>query len=361
MSGFGRVVLAGGTGFLGTALARELVRRGADVLVLTRDPARRRRRHHFSDAVRFVEWDGKSLGPWAKKLDGARAVVNFTGRNVNCRYRAANRRAILESRVDSVRVIDQAIRRCENPPAVLVQAATLAIVGDAGDAVLDESAQPGVGFSPDVAKAWEAAFNETNTPDTRRVLLRISFALGRDGGALGTLAALTKCFLGGTVGTGQQYVSWIHVDDLCRAILWTIENDHARGLYNVTAPNPVTNREFMRELRRALHRPWSPPAPAWAVKIGAFLMRTESELALWGRKGVPKRLSEEGFEFRYPELRAALADLYRPAWFPPPAYRERENVRDDDNPSQSFPRAGDRAGVRSAVCVSGAGDRLRQR
>jgi uncharacterized protein (TIGR01777 family) len=308
MSTYGKVILAGGSGFLGTALARELVRHNADVVVLTRTPARPR---HFSDAVRMVEWDGKTLGPWVRELDGARAVVNFTGRNVNCRYHAANRRAILNSRVDSVRVIDQAIARCQSPPAVVIQAATLAIVGDAGDAVLDESAQPGVGFSPDVAKAWEAAFNEADTPGTRRVLMRVSFALGKDGGALGTLARLTKCFLGGTVGSGRQYVSWIHVDDLCRAILWTIEHDHVRGLYNVTSPNPVTNRQFMRELRHALHRPWSPPAPAWAVRVGAFLMRTESELALWGRKGVPRRLLEEGFTFRFSSLPDALNDLYR--------------------------------------------------
>jgi uncharacterized protein (TIGR01777 family) len=307
MNGYGKVVLAGGTGFLGQALVRHLVRRDAEVIILTRDAARRR---HFSDAVRLVEWDGRTLGPWAKQLDGARAVVNFAGRNVNCRYHAANRRAILESRVNSVRVIDQAILRCASPPAVVVQAATLAIVGDAGDTVLDESAPPGVGFSPDVAKSWEAAFDEATTPNTRRVLMRVSFALGRDGGALGTLAALTKCFLGGTVGSGRQYISWIHVDDLCRAIRWTIEHDHARGLYNLTAPNPVTNREFMRELRRALHRPWSPPAPAWAVRVGAFFLRTESELALWGRKGVPKRLCEEGFTFRYGNLRDALRDIY---------------------------------------------------
>jgi uncharacterized protein (TIGR01777 family) len=307
MSTYGKVILAGGSGFLGTALARELVRHDAEVVVLTRNAARR---SPFDDAVRAVEWDGKTLGAWANELNGAHAVVNFTGRNVNCRYHASIRRAILSSRVDSVRVIDQAILTCQAPPAVVVQAATLAIVGDTGDVILDESAQPGVGFSPNVATAWEAAFNEARTPHTRRVLMRISFALGRDGGALGTLARLTKCFLGGTVGSGRQYMSWIHVDDLCRAILWAIESDHARGLYNVTAPNPVTNREFMHELRRALHRPWSPPAPAWAVRFGAFLMRTEPELALWGRKGVPKRLLEEGFTFRFSNLPDALNDIY---------------------------------------------------
>lgn len=311
----GKVILAGGSGFLGQATARELLAHGYHVVVLTRA----RRQGRFGDPVREVTWDGKSDGDWSRELDGARAVVNFAGRNVNCRYNARNRREILESRVDSVRAVDRAILACASPPRVVVQAATLAIVGDAGDAERDETAPPGTGFSPDVAKAWEAAFAETPTPATRRVLLRISFALGRDGGALGTLARLAKCFLGGTVGSGRQYVSWIHVADLTRLIHWSIENDRARGLYNATSPGPVTNAAFMRELRRALHRPWSPPAPAWAVRAGSVVLRTESELALWGRRGVPRRLLEEGFTFGFPELRAALADLYGNAPVTPPS------------------------------------------
>ena len=303
-----KVILPGGTGFLGTALARELANRGYEVVILTRRQCR------FSDAaranVRHVLWDAKTQGTWARELDGAEAVVNFTGRNVNCRYHARNRRAILESRLDSVRALHVAILACENPPKVFVQAATLAILGDAGDKPKDDDAPPGVGFSPNVAKAWEAAFYETPTPRTRKVLLRISFALAADGGALGTLAKLARCFLGGTVGRGSQYVSWIHVADLCRAIVWAIENDDAGGTYNATSPNAVTNREFMRELRRVLHRPWCPPAPACAVRLGSFFLRTESELALWGRRGVPRRLTDEGFTFRFTDIRAALENIY---------------------------------------------------
>lgn len=304
-----KVILPGGTGFLGTALARELAARGYEVVILTRRPGR------VSDPVtpnlRRVSWDGKTPGEWSRELEGAEAVVNFTGRNVNCRYGPRNRREMLESRVDSVRVLNAAIRACVEPPRTFIQAATLAILGDAGDEPKDDSAPPGVGFSPDVAKAWEQAFYETPTPATRKVLLRISFALAAEGGALGTLAALARCFLGGTVGRGSQYVSWIHISDLCRAIVWAIENDAAQGTYNATAPNPVTNATFMRELRQALRRPWSPPAPAWAVRLGSFFLRTEPELALWGRRGVPKRLLEEGFNFRFTDVRAALEDLYR--------------------------------------------------
>jgi uncharacterized protein (TIGR01777 family) len=303
-----KIILPGGTGFLGTALARELIARDYEVVILTRRQCR------LSDTelarVRHVPWDAKTLGPWARELEGAEAVVNFTGRNVNCRYDARNRRAILESRVDSVRVLNEAILACAAPPKTFVQAATLAILGDAGDEPKDDAAPPGVGFSPDVAKAWERAFYETPTPGTRKVLLRISFALAANGGALRTLAALTRCFLGGTVGRGSQYVSWVHLADLCRVIVWAIENHRAAGTYNATAPNPVTNATFMRELRRALRRPWSPPAPAWAVRLGCVILRTEPELALWGRRGIPKRLLEEGFTFRFTDVRAALEEAY---------------------------------------------------
>lgn len=300
----GKIILAGGSGFLGTSLARFFRERGYDDIVnLTRSSGP-------SDLFRQVTWDGRTLGPWQTEFDGALAVINFAGRNVNCRYNARNRREIVESRVDSVRVIDRAIANYKMPPKVLIQAATLAILGDAGSEPRDESASTGVGFSPDVARAWESAFNGTTTLDTRRVLLRISFALDAAGGALGTLAGLAKCFLGGPVGTGRQYISWIHIADLCRLILWCIENENARGLYNATAPNAVTNAEFMRELRRALHRPWNPPAPAWAVKLGSIFMRTESELALWGRNGIPKRLLAEGFRFDFDNLHNALQNIY---------------------------------------------------
>lgn len=306
-----RVILPGGTGFLGTALARELIARGYDVVVLTRQLSRSS--DPGLDGVRYVAWDGRTLGPWSRELDGAEAIVNFAGRNVNCRYHARNRGAILESRIDSVRVLNEAILACARPPKTFIQAATLAILGDAGDEPKHDAAPPGAGFSPDVATAWESAFQETPTPHTRRVLLRISFALAADGGALGMLAALTRCFLGGTVGRGSQYVSWIHVADLCRVIVWAIENEHAQDTYNATAPNPVPNATFMRELRRVLRRPWSPPAPAWAVRLGSFFLRTEPELALWGRRGVPTRLLQEGFTFRFTDVRPALEDIYGPA------------------------------------------------
>jgi uncharacterized protein len=300
-----RIVLAGGSGFIGRALADDLMRCGYAVVVLTRgttDP---------QPGVNHVQWDAKTLGEWAKHLDGAEAVVNLAGRNVNCRYNAKNRREIRRSRTDSVRVIGQAIAACANPPRVLIQSSTTAMYVQTDDALLDESAQPGQGFSPETAVMWEGAFADAATAHTRRVLLRISFVLGRTGGALGTLEKLARWFLGGPAGSGRQWISWIHVHDLCRIVRFAIERSDVSGLYHATAPNSVRNRDFMRELRRALHRPWSPPAPKWAVHLGCFLMRTEAELALRGRRCIPRRLMEAGFEFRYPQLRGALDELYR--------------------------------------------------
>jgi uncharacterized protein (TIGR01777 family) len=293
----GRIILAGGSGFLGRAIARRLSERGYEPVTLTRSPK----------GPREVKWDGKTVGDWLAEMDGALAVVNLAGKSVNCRYTAENRREIIESRVDSVHAIDSAIARCAHPPSVFVQAGSAAIYGDAGDRICDEDAPQGSGFSADVCRQWEAAFSDGArlTPGTRRAMLRITFVLG-SGGALQTLGGLTRWFLGGTVGSGRQYYSWSHIDDLTRMVLWVIENPQAKGFYNATSPNPVRNRDFMRSLRKALHRPWSPPAPAPLVRLGSWLMGTEPELALKGRRVIPARLLAEGFAFEFPDLDAAL-------------------------------------------------------
>ena len=302
MATTGRVVLAGGSGFLGRSLARALEARGYTPVILTRSPTP-------GAAVREVAWDGRTVGPWRDELEGAVAVVNLAGRSVDCRYTPENRREILASRLDSVRVLGEALRGCATPPGVWVQAASLAILGDAGDTPRDDTAPPGEGFSPDVCRQWEAAFFEQRLPATRQVLLRIGFALGADGGALGPLARLARWGLGGTVGSGRQYVSWLHLEDLNALFLRTLEHPAMRGVYNATGPTPVTNAEFMRTLRHVLRRPWSPPVPAWAVRVGARLLGTEAELALSGRRGVPQRLLDEGFTFRHPDLERALEAL----------------------------------------------------
>ncbi len=297
-------VLAGGSGFLGQALAVALVRRDYTVTILTRTP------RAASGGIEYLEWDGATAGEWARSLEGAAAVVNLTGRSVNCIHSPENRREILASRLNSVRVLNEAISRCAQPPLALVQAGSLAIYGDAGDRVCDEQAPHARDFSADVCEQWEAAFASGRTPQTRRVLLRVGLALGRGGGALQPLAKLARCFLGGTVGHGRQYLSWLHVADLNEMFIQAMERPEIMGAYNATGPAPVTNAEFMRELRHAVGRPWSPPAPEWAVRFGAhWIMRTDADLALTGRRCVPRRFLEQGFQFRHAELAAALHDL----------------------------------------------------
>lgn len=299
-----RVVLAGGSGFLGQSLARALVARGYAVTILSRHSG------PPSAGIAWVRWDGASAGDWIGALDGALAVVNLTGRSVNCIHTAENRREILSSRLLSVGAINAAVRHCARPPGVLVQAGSLAIYGDAGARLCAEDAPHARDFSADVCAQWEAAFAEDAPPHPRRVVLRIGLALGPGGGALAPLAKLARCFLGGTVGSGEQYLSWLHIDDLNAMFLQAIERPEISGAYNATGPAPVTNAEFMRELRRAAGRPWSPPAPAFLVRFGAhWIMRTDAELALTGRRCVPQRWLDQGFRFEHADLPTTLRGL----------------------------------------------------
>jgi len=299
-----RIVLAGGSGFLGRALAKELLARNYEIVVLTRSPRAR------NDGVNEILWDGKNSGEWIQFLDGAEAVVNLAGRSIQCRYTPENLRGLAASRVDSVRAIATAIGRVAQPPRVWVQAGAVGFYGDSKDRLCDENSPAGSDTLAGICQPWEAAFNSVMAPETRRVLLRIGFVLGRDGGALPVLAGLVKWFLGGTAGSGKQFISWIHAGDLSRMFIGAIERDELNGTFNAVGPNPVTNREFMRELRRALRRPWCPPAPEWSVKLGSRLMGTEPSLALVGCRVAPKRFLEAGFKFQFPELPGALKNLF---------------------------------------------------
>ncbi|MFF2445832.1 TIGR01777 family oxidoreductase [Neobacillus sp. NPDC058068] len=298
-----KIILAAGTGFLGNSLARFLVNKGYQVTILTRGNSK------VEGEMKYVQWDGIHLGEWAKEIDGCFALVNFTGKSVNCIYTKANREEIISSRLDSVKVLREAINECTTPPHVFVQAGSLAIFGDT-TAVCDETAPHGTGFSVEVCQQWEEEFFKESLPATRQVLLRIGFALGRDGGALEPLTKLAKLNLGGTVGSGKQYISWLHIDDLNEMFLQAIENDTYEGVYNATGPNPVTNKEFMAALRKVLNKGWTPPAPTPLVWLGAYLfMKTEPSLALTGRNCLPKKLQHHGFTFKYHNLETALKDL----------------------------------------------------
>jgi uncharacterized protein (TIGR01777 family) len=299
-----RIVIAGGSGFIGTALAKEFAGRGYEVIVLTRRSRVRR------DGVREVVWDGEHPGDWIPFLDGAEAVVNLTGRSINCPHTPENLREIIASRVNSVNTIAAAIGQVKTPPRVWVQASAAGFYGDTKNNLCDENSPAGNDPLAGICRQWEKAFNSATAPQTRRVVLRIGFVLGRDGGALPVLARLTKLFLGGAAGNGRQFISWIHLADLVRMFVTAVENENLSGTFNAVAPNAVTNAEFMRELRRALHRPWSPPASVFAVKIGSRLMGSEASLALVSQRCAPKNFLATGFEFQFSNLRAALENLY---------------------------------------------------
>ena len=298
-----RLILAGGSGFIGTALAQEFVRRDWEVAILTRTPRQRQ------GGVKEFAWDGVKIGPWAAQLDGADAVINLTGKSINCRHTAANLRTIIDSRVHSVQALAAAIKQVQVPPRVWVQASATGFYGDTADQACAETGPSGTDTLSRICREWETMFKACAVPPVRRVVLRIGFVLGQGGGALPVLAKLTKNYLGGAAGSGRQYISWIHLADLVHVFAAAVEDETWSGIYNAVAPNPVTNAVFMRELRRTLRRPWSPPVPAFAVRLGAWVMGSEASLALVSQRCIPARLADARFLFRFPELPAALQDL----------------------------------------------------
>jgi uncharacterized protein len=297
-----KVVVAGGSGALGRRLCENLEADRHHVVVLTR--------HARPGAFRQVEWDGRTVGPWSVELEGS-AVVNLAGELVDRRPTAANVDLLTRSRVEPTRALVEASRALAEPVPVWVQASTLAIYGDAGDQVLDESAPAAEGppQMAGVARAWEAAVSGANTE--RLVTLRTGIVLDIDTPALDRLWSLARWGLGGRVGPGTQWVSWIHIEDwlaIVRAVLLP-DGPAVTGVVHATGPHPVRNAELMASLRRSVGRPAAPPTPEALVRLGAVLLRTDPALALTGRRAVPARLLDGGFDFRHPDLDEALADL----------------------------------------------------
>lgn len=302
----GRIVIAGGTGYLGQNLARHFHSVGRDVVVLSRhSPAVKHPWTHDT-------WDARTLGDWTRHLDGADAVVNLAGRTVDCVKTPDNCDEILRSRVESTEVLGRGLENVSTLPRVWVQMSTAHLYGDPPDVLIDEDAAFGYGFAPFIGGAWEDAFSRAVPPQVRQVILRTSFVLGHTGGALPRLAKLARWGMGGSVGHGRQGISWIHEEDMNRLFAWAIDDDDVTGAYMATAPNPVSNAEFMRELRGALHMPFGLPTMAWMVRLAAPVLRTDPELALYGRFCVSRRLQAEGFKFQFPDLKSALRDLVIP-------------------------------------------------
>ncbi|MER6127457.1 TIGR01777 family oxidoreductase [Streptomyces sp. NPDC001795] len=325
-----KIVIPGGTGQVGTILNRALTAAGHEVVVLSRRPAHRGE----------VLWDGRTLGPWAEAVDGSDVVVNLAGRSVSCRYTADNLQAMMDSRVDSARVVGEAIAAAAEPPRVWLQMSTATIYAHRFDAPNDEEtgvlggAEPGVpgywAYSVDIAKAWEREQEEADTPHTRKVALRSAMVMSPDrGGVLDILLWLARLGLGGPVAGGAQYVSWIHDRDFVRAVEFLVDRDDLVGPVNLAAPVPVPQRMLMRALRAAWGVPVGLPATKWMAEIGAFALRSDTELLLKSRRVVPGRLTKAGFTFDHPHWPEAATDL---------VHRVRSRARDINRPTPAPPR-----------------------
>jgi uncharacterized protein len=309
-----KFVIPGGSGQVGTVLARTFHADGHEVAVLSRGADK--------TPWRTVTWDAETLGPWADEIDGADVVINLAGRNVNCRYDEANRREIMDSRVKSTKVVGEAIAKAAKPPRVWLQTSTATIYAHRFDADNDEAtgiiggsepdAPPSWRFSIEVAKNWEETANAADTPNTRKVLMRSAIVLSPDrGGIFDVMLGLVRMGLGGTAGSGRQYISWIHDRDFIRSVYWLIEHKELSGTVNLASPNPLPNKEFMQILRDAAGMPIGLPASEWMLELGAVLMRTETELVLKSRRVVPSRMIASGFKFEFPHWEQAARDLVR--------------------------------------------------
>jgi uncharacterized protein (TIGR01777 family) len=300
------IVIFGANGFLGRYLCRHFARQGKEVVAIAR------RRTGWSGDGMFLQWDGKTQGPWALALEGAEAVINLAGSSVNCRYTTANREKILTSRTDATRAIGQAIAACRVAPKVWLNASTATWYRHAEDQPQDDwLGEPGDGFSCEVARAWEDAFFNSNVPpETRKLALRIGMVIANEKETVyHVLTRLAARGLGGAMGNGRQRISWIHMDDFLRAVDFAIGDPFLDGTINVTAPQFPTNREWMAHFRLAAGMPFGLPANQWLLEIGARLLGTETELVLKSRWAQPLRLRDAGFRWHWTDAGKAIANL----------------------------------------------------
>lgn len=305
-----KVILAGGSGFLGRALARKLTAGGWEVVVLTRDTDRVSPADDLP-SLRAVMWNGETGGAWATELEDAAAVINLAGRSINCVHTLENSREILDSRVNAVRALAKGYARAKRPPPVWVQTSATGFYGNAGDRFCEESLPSGPGFLAEVCRRWEEAFAAADLPDVqRRVVLRLGPVLDQKTGPFPAMLGLTRKFIGGAAGTGRQFISWVHRDDAVAAFEAALAKPEMSGVYNVCAPGAVTNAEFMRELRAAVGRPWCPPAPEFVVRfVAEHHFHTDGNLALHGQRATPQKLLATGFTFKHPAVGGAIRDL----------------------------------------------------
>lgn len=304
------MVIAGGSGFLGRVLVRHFSQEGYRIVVLSRKDG-------LLEKAKTVIWDGATLGPWVKELERADVLINMAGRSVNCRYTLKNRSEIMDSRLMSTRVLGEAIQQCSLPPRIWFNSSTATIYkhrfevsNDEEEGLIGAHPEARDDFSVEVALAWEKAFSEAVVTETRKLTLRTAMVLGNEpGGVYEVLRRLVRYGLGGKMGNGQQYVSWLHETDFCEILGWLIDHDESMGIYNLCSPYPVTNKVMMDTFRRVIGVPFGLPASRLMLEIGAFAMRTETELMIKSRRVIPSRLLRDGYVFRYTELEEAIRKL----------------------------------------------------
>lgn len=299
-----KLIIAGGTGFLGKALISKYEYEFDEIVILSRSTNAQLKN------VRYLQWDAKSTGSWCTELEGATAIINLCGKSVDCRYTEKNKALIFSSRLDSTQIIGEAILKCINPPKLWINGASATIYAHSEHTRQTElSTEIGSGFSVEVCKAWEKVFNDFTLPNTRKVNLRISMVMGQGGGVFPVLMNMSAKGLGGTMGKGTQQVSWIHIDDFCNLVKWVIDNNDVVGVYNVVAPNPITNKNMMALFRKKVQVKIGLPATEWMLKIGAFFIGTETELILKSRYSYPEKALNEGFSFNYQTFQECLDNL----------------------------------------------------
>ncbi len=300
-----KIIVAGANGFLGKYLCHWFDKLGWEVVGISRNGG-------VAEVAKDVRWDGRTMGAWADEFEGAEVLVNLAGKSVNCRYGEKNKELIFQSRLESTAILGEAIQGCKNPPRLWLNSSTATIYRHAEDRAQDEEeGELGEGFSVEVAKAWEKALDKSEVPEcVRKVALRTAIVLGNEPGSVfDYLRKLAWLGLGGKMGSGRQKMSWIHVDDFCRAIEWMIKQDQLQDFYNLSAPNPTDNAGCMAGFRRIAGRGFGLPATKWMLEIGTFVMRSETELVLKSRWVLPKRLEVEGFDFEWSDFDEALSHL----------------------------------------------------
>lgn len=294
-----RIVIAGGNGFIGEYLHNYFTAKGDEVSIISR------RKVSFTKNV-FI-WDGETSGAWEVCLEGADILINLAGKSVNCRYHEANKKALVHSRVHTTELLGRALQRCKRPPALWLNASSATVYRHAEDRPMDEeTGELGNDFSPGIVKAWEKTFFAFQIEGVRQVALRAAITLGKDGGVMPYYVSLVRVMAGGTQGKGTQRYSWIHAEDVARIIEWIYEHKEFNGVVNLSSPNPTTNAEFMRAVRKAWGMPFGIPMPEWMLRIGMAIMGSEPELVLKSRWVIPTRLLKAGFKFKYEKLEEAI-------------------------------------------------------